>query len=100
MTPDWDGVDACCEAAAETTCRVLKIVVFDDSDYEFARTISARYPKLPTYLQVGNPAPLRANGAPVWWLMAKDEGHGFAKRSNQDFQFIAMTMFWQKYLLQ
>jgi dipeptidyl aminopeptidase/acylaminoacyl peptidase len=43
---------------------------------------------------------VRANGAPVWWLMAKDEGHGFAKRSNQDFQFIAMTMFWQKYLLQ
>ena len=43
---------------------------------------------------------VRANGAPVWWLMAKDEGHGFAKRSNQDFQFIAMTMFWQQYLLQ
>jgi 7-carboxy-7-deazaguanine synthase len=63
MTPDWDALDACCEAAAETTCRVLKIVVFDDSDYEFARTIAARYPKLPTYLQVGNPAPLRANAA-------------------------------------
>jgi hypothetical protein len=31
--------------------------------------------------------------------MAKDEGHGFAKRSNQDFQFIAMTMFWQQFLL-
>ena len=43
---------------------------------------------------------VRSNGAPVWWLMAKDEGHGFAKRSNQDFQFIAMTMFWQQYLLQ
>ena len=43
---------------------------------------------------------VRGNGAPVWWLMAKDEGHGFAKRSNQDFQFIAMTMFWQQYLLQ
>lgn len=42
---------------------------------------------------------VRANGAPVWWLMAKDEGHGFAKRSNQDFQFLAMTMFWQEYLL-
>lgn len=43
---------------------------------------------------------VRASGAPVWWLMAKDEGHGFAKRSNQDFQFAAMTMFWQQYLLQ
>jgi len=43
---------------------------------------------------------VRANGAPVWYLMAKDEGHGFAKRKNQDFQFIAMTMFWQQHLLQ
>jgi dipeptidyl aminopeptidase/acylaminoacyl peptidase len=42
---------------------------------------------------------VRSSGAPVWWLMAKDEGHGFAKRSNQDFQFIAMTMFWQQFLL-
>jgi dipeptidyl aminopeptidase/acylaminoacyl peptidase len=42
---------------------------------------------------------VRSNGAPVWWLMAKDEGHGFAKRSNQDFQFVAMTMFWDQYLL-
>jgi hypothetical protein len=33
-------------------------------------------------------------------LMAKDEGHGFAKRANQDFQFVAMTMFWQRFLLQ
>jgi dipeptidyl aminopeptidase/acylaminoacyl peptidase len=43
---------------------------------------------------------VRSNGAPVWWLMAKDEGHGFAKRSNQDYQFVAMTMFWQQFLLQ
>ena len=43
---------------------------------------------------------VRANGAPVWWLMAKDEGHGFDKRTNQDFQFMAMVMFWQQYLLQ
>ena len=42
---------------------------------------------------------LRAAGTPVWWLMAKDEGHGFAKRANQDFQFAAMTMFWQRFLL-
>ncbi len=42
---------------------------------------------------------VRGNGAPVWWLMAKDEGHGFAKRSNQDFQFVAMTMFWQEFML-
>ncbi|HUP44912.1 MAG TPA: prolyl oligopeptidase family serine peptidase [Thermoanaerobaculia bacterium] len=42
---------------------------------------------------------VRESGAPVWYLMAKDEGHGFAKRQNQDFQFTAMTMFWQQHLL-
>ena len=42
---------------------------------------------------------VRANGAPVWYLMAKDEGHGFAKRKNQDFQFIATVLFLQEHLL-
>ena len=42
---------------------------------------------------------VRENGAPVWYLMARDEGHGFAKRANQDFQFMAMTLFWQRHLL-
>ena len=27
---------------------------------------------------------VRQNGTPVWWLMAKDEGHGFNKKKNQD----------------
>lgn len=43
---------------------------------------------------------VRANGGPVWWLMAKDEGHGFAKKSNQDYQFIVATIFLQQHLLQ
>ena len=31
--------------------------------------------------------------------MAKDEGHGFAKKSNADFQFYATVMFVRRYLL-
>ncbi|MGO9127286.1 MAG: S9 family peptidase [Terriglobales bacterium] len=42
---------------------------------------------------------VRQNGTPVWWLMAKDEGHGFAKKKNQDFQFDATVMFVKEYLL-
>src|SRR5882724_4354857 len=34
-------------------------------------------------------ATLQKNGTPVWFLMAKDEGHGFAKKSNADFLFYA-----------
>lgn len=43
---------------------------------------------------------VRANDVPVWYLMAKDEGHGFAKKSNADYQFLATLLFWEKYLLQ
>lgn len=42
---------------------------------------------------------VRANNAPVWYLMAKDEGHGFAKKQNADFQFLGMVEFLQEYAL-
>lgn len=42
---------------------------------------------------------MRANKTPVWYLMAKDEGHGFAKKKNVDFQFYATVAFIQEYLL-
>ena len=44
-------------------------------------------------------ATMRTNRRPVWYLMAKDEGHGFAKRKNQDFQFYATVLFIQEQLL-
>jgi dipeptidyl aminopeptidase/acylaminoacyl peptidase len=43
---------------------------------------------------------VRKNGTPVWWLLAKDEGHGFRKKKNQDYQFYATVMFVKQYLLQ
>ena len=43
---------------------------------------------------------IRANGGPVWYLLAADEGHGFAKKSNREFQFAATVLFIQQYLLQ
>ena len=42
---------------------------------------------------------VRTNNSPVWYLMAKDEGHGFAKKKNQDYQFYATIMFVREYLL-
>ncbi len=41
---------------------------------------------------------IRANGQDVWFMMAKDEGHGFAKRSNQNAQQEATVLFLQKIL--
>ena len=42
---------------------------------------------------------VKKNGTPVWYLMAKDEGHGFAKKNNADFQFYATVMFMKECLL-
>jgi dipeptidyl aminopeptidase/acylaminoacyl peptidase len=42
---------------------------------------------------------LKKQGTPVWLLIAKDEGHGFRKKPNQDFQFYATAEFLQEYLL-
>ena len=44
-------------------------------------------------------ATLKKQGTPVWFLMARDEGHGFAKKKNADFQFYATVAFVRQYLL-
>ncbi len=41
----------------------------------------------------------RANGTRVWYLRAENEGHGFARKENADFQFFAMVMFMRETLL-
>jgi dipeptidyl aminopeptidase/acylaminoacyl peptidase len=43
---------------------------------------------------------LRKQGTPVWLLIAKDEGHGYRRKANQDFQFYATVEFLREYLLQ
>jgi dipeptidyl aminopeptidase/acylaminoacyl peptidase len=42
---------------------------------------------------------LKKQGTPVWLMIAKDEGHGYRKKSNQDFEFYATIEFLQEYLL-
>jgi dipeptidyl aminopeptidase/acylaminoacyl peptidase len=42
---------------------------------------------------------IRSIGTPVWYMMAKDEGHGFAKKANRDYQFYATIEFLKQYLL-
>ena len=42
---------------------------------------------------------IRDRGGKVWYLMAKDEGHGFQKKKNADFQFISTIEFFRDRLL-
>lgn len=42
---------------------------------------------------------IKGNGGKVWYLMANDEGHGFAKKNNQDFLFYSTIEFIKQNLL-
>lgn len=44
-------------------------------------------------------AAIRGGGGQVWYLMAKDEGHGFQKKRNSDFMFLTIVQFLQQHLL-
>ncbi len=41
---------------------------------------------------------LQARGTPVWYLLADNEGHGFARRENADYYFAALMQFLQQTL--
>ncbi|WP_278926526.1 7-carboxy-7-deazaguanine synthase QueE [Staphylococcus auricularis] len=54
MKPNLMTLDEVIEQCVPETLN-LKVVVFDDTDFDFARDIHHRYPTIPFYLQVGNP---------------------------------------------
>lgn len=42
---------------------------------------------------------VKKNGTPVWYLLAKDEGHDWNKKGNRDFRSYAIALFVQEHLL-
>jgi dipeptidyl aminopeptidase/acylaminoacyl peptidase len=44
-------------------------------------------------------ATLEKSRTPVWYLLAANEGHGFSRKENQDFQFYATILFVREHLL-
>ncbi len=56
-------------------------------------------PRVPRTEAVQMAEALKKNNIPVWYLEAKDEGHGFRKKTNSDYQFYATILFVKKYLL-
>jgi dipeptidyl aminopeptidase/acylaminoacyl peptidase len=59
----------------------------------------ANDPRVPASESAQMVAVVRQNGTPVWWLLGKDEGHGFHKKKNRDYEFYATVMFVKEYLL-
>jgi dipeptidyl aminopeptidase/acylaminoacyl peptidase len=60
----------------------------------------ANDPRVPAKESAQMEAALRAKGQTVWYLLAKDEGHGFRKQANRDYQFLATTEFLRRHLLE
>ena len=56
-------------------------------------------PRVPYTESIQMKDKIKQNGGTVWFLMAKDEGHGFRKKNNVDFQFYATIEFIQQFLL-
>jgi dipeptidyl aminopeptidase/acylaminoacyl peptidase len=56
-------------------------------------------PRVPTSEAEQMVQKIRSNGGDVWYLLAKDEGHGFRKKSNRDLQAAYTVQFVQKTLL-
>lgn len=81
---DWACFDTCLAAAGDTARVVLKIVIFDEADYDWARDAAGRYPHLPLYLQPGNPdvdpdqpVDMAAMTTRLEWLIDKVTGDGW-----------------------
>jgi dipeptidyl aminopeptidase/acylaminoacyl peptidase len=57
-------------------------------------------PRVPASESEQMVAAIRANGGEVWYLAAKDEGHGFRKKANKDFYLKTMAMFLRRLALE
>ena len=53
-------------------------------------------PRVPATESEQMVARVRANGGEAWYLAAKDEGHGFRKKSNRDFYLETVATFLEK----
>ena len=58
----WEMFDECVARAGDGTKVVMKIVIFNEQDYEWARDVATRYLSLPLTLQPGNHTPPDADG--------------------------------------
>jgi len=85
---DKKAFNACLLAASGINRMILKIVIADEADYAWAKSIAAEYPDLPLYLQPCNPevdpdvpVDLNAMSDRLRWLVEKTMTDGwFAPR--------------------
>ena len=57
-------------------------------------------PRVPASESEQMVAALREQGVPVWYVLAKNEGHGFRKKANRDYLSAATALFLKQWLLE
>lgn len=85
---DWEAFSACRTMGTGARQQVMKIVIFDEIDYQWAREVHSQHSDLPLYLQPGNPdvdpatpVDLQALAERMGWLTEKAMADGwFAPR--------------------
>ena len=94
MDTDWSAFDKCLAAAGQSPQVVLKIVIFDDADYHYAKQTAARYPELAMYLQPGNhtPPPAEDDGVCVDQVGVMDRLHWLVDKVTKDRWFEARVL--------
>ena len=94
MDTDWSAFDKCLAAAGQSPQVVLKIVIFDDADYHYAKQTATRYPTLAMYLQPGNhtPPPAEDDGACVDQVGVMDRLHWLVDKVTEDRWFEARVL--------
>ena len=56
-------------------------------------------PRVPVQESTDMVEVIQKKGTPAWYLVADDEGHGFKKKKNSDYQFYSTILFVKKFLL-
>lgn len=56
-------------------------------------------PRVPVTESQQMAAAVKQNGTPLWYIIAKDEGHGFSRRANDAYLMHAWAFFMEQYLL-
>ena len=99
---DLRRVEYCDERDPQMRAYMEKIAAFNNADKirkPLFAVVGKNDPRVPYTESVQMMDKLRQNGTPVWFLIANDEGHGFAKKKNRDFQFYSTIMFVRTFLL-
>lgn len=94
MAEDLDALRDCFTRAASGPHIVLKFIVFDEADYDFARRIAGAFPAVPVYLQPGNHTPPSPgdDDSPVDLPGIMGRMHWLVERAMQDRWFEATIL--------